>query len=174
VYRLQPFSKGRRILLACGPGNNGGDGLVCARHLVHYGYQPTVFYPKQGKNPLYEKLVKQLRDLRVPITNDFSSAIQDTDHIVDAVFGFSFKGEVRDPFNDVIVAMKEAQVPVLSVDAPSSWDIEHGPPDSGPGNGFHPEALISLTAPKPLVKLFKGRHFVGGRQVFPLVTPSSI
>jgi NAD(P)H-hydrate epimerase len=165
VYRLQPPSKGRRILLACGPGNNGGDGLVCARHLVHYGYEPTVFYPKQGKNPLYEKLTKQLRDLRVPITNDFLSAIKDTDHIVDAVFGFSFKGEVRDPFNDVIVAMKEAEVPVLSVDAPSSWDIEHGPPDSGPGKGFHPEALISLTAPKPLVKLFKGRHFVGGRQV---------
>lgn len=35
--------------------------------------------------------------------------------------------------------------------------------DSGPGKGFMPQALISLTAPKPLVKWFKGRHFVGGR-----------
>ena len=52
---------------------------------------------------------------------------------------------------------------MLAVDAPSSWNIEEGPPDDGPGKGFMPEALISLTAPKPLVKWFKGRHFVGGR-----------
>ena len=31
----------------------GGDGLVAARHLRHYGYQPTVYYPKRGKNELY-------------------------------------------------------------------------------------------------------------------------
>lgn len=32
----------------------GGDGLVAARHLWHYGYKPTVYYPKQSKNELYE------------------------------------------------------------------------------------------------------------------------
>jgi len=35
-------------------GNNGGDGLVCARHLHHFGYQPSVFYPKQPNKPLYQ------------------------------------------------------------------------------------------------------------------------
>jgi len=54
-------------------------------------------------------------------------------------------------------------VPVLAVDAPSSWNIETGPPKSGPGSKYNPAALISLTAPKPLVKWFSGRHFVGGR-----------
>lgn len=33
---------------------SGGDGLVAARHLWHYGYRPTVYYPKQGKNELYQ------------------------------------------------------------------------------------------------------------------------
>lgn len=33
---------------------SGGDGLVAARHLRHYGYQPTVFYPKKSKNDLYQ------------------------------------------------------------------------------------------------------------------------
>ena len=56
---------------------------------------------------------------------------------------------------------------MLAVDAPSSWNIEDGPPDEGPGKGFMPEALISLTAPKPLVKWFKGRHFLGGRFLSP-------
>ena len=52
---------------------------------------------------------------------------------------------------------------MLSVDAPSSWDIESGPPEQGPGSKFMPEALISLTAPKPCVKHYTGRHFLGGR-----------
>lgn len=54
VFKLQPLNKGKRILVACGPGNNGGDGLVAARHLFHYGYQPTIYYPKQSKNELYQ------------------------------------------------------------------------------------------------------------------------
>ena len=61
------------------------------------------------------------------------------------------------------MAMETTEVPVLSVDAPSSWSIEDGPPASGPGAKFHPATLISLTAPKPLVKHFTGTHFVGGR-----------
>ena len=53
---------------------------------------------------------------------------------------------------------------MLAVDAPSSWDIEKGPPAKGEvGSAYMPSALISLTAPKPLVKFFRGRHFVGGR-----------
>lgn len=32
----------------------GGDGLVAARHLFHYGYEPSVFYPKRSKNELYQ------------------------------------------------------------------------------------------------------------------------
>jgi hypothetical protein len=37
----------------------GGDGLVAARHLWHYGYKPTIYYPKQSKNELYQ--VSQMR-----------------------------------------------------------------------------------------------------------------
>ncbi|KAF2230021.1 apolipo protein A-I binding protein-like protein [Viridothelium virens] len=163
VYQLQPLQKGRRVLVACGPGNNGGDGLVAARHLWHYGYQPTMYYPKQSKNELYQRLSKQLKDLDIPFTEDFDAALKQTDHVVDSIFGFSFSGEVREPFPKVIEALRDTKVPVLAVDAPSSWNIEDGPPDSGPGKGFMPEALISLTAPKPLVQWFKGRHFIGGR-----------
>ncbi|PBP24633.1 hypothetical protein BUE80_DR004442 [Diplocarpon rosae] len=157
VFHVHPPSRGPRVLVACGPGNNGGDGLVAARHLWHYGYKPTVYYPKQSKNDLY-----QLKNLNIPFTNDFPAALEAADHVIDAIFGFSFAGEVREPFPAVIQALQETAVPVTSVDAPSSWDIEEGPPKSGPGSSFHPAVLVSLTAPKPLVNFFKGRHFIGG------------
>ncbi|KAI9820053.1 MAG: hypothetical protein M1826_001043 [Phylliscum demangeonii] len=141
----------------------GGDGLVAARHLWHYGFAPTIYYPKPGRNELFQRLVTQLKDLDIPFTDDFPRALTHTDHVVDAIFGFSFSGDVRPPFAAVIEAMRDSAVAVTAVDAPSSWDIERGPPDAGPGCGYHPAALVSLTAPKPLVKWFKGRHFVGGR-----------
>ncbi len=37
------------VAILAGPGNNGGDGLVAARHLKHFGYTPTIVYPKPGK-----------------------------------------------------------------------------------------------------------------------------
>ncbi|KAI5867502.1 YjeF N-terminal domain-like protein [Durotheca rogersii] len=169
VYRVHPLTKGSRVLVACGPGNNGGDGLVAARHLRHYGYRPAIYYPKRSQNQLYQRLTKQLEDLEVPFVDDFPAAVKSADHIVDAIFGFSFSGEVREPFPAVIRALEETELPVTSVDAPSSWNIETGPPKSGVGSKFNPEFLISLTAPKPLVQYFKGRHFVGGRFVSPAI-----
>ncbi|KAL8819667.1 MAG: hypothetical protein Q9191_007687 [Dirinaria sp. TL-2023a] len=186
VYRVHPPNKGKKVLVACGPGNNGneslfiivcypssrikgGDGLVAARHLFHYGYQPTIFYPKKTNQELYERLSTQLKNLDIPFTEDFESSLKTTDHVVDAIFGFSFSGEVRDPFRSVITALETTRKPVLAVDAPSSWNIEEGPPSSGPGSKYQPDALISLTAPKPLVKFFANTHFIGGRFLPPSV-----
>ncbi|GAB7364797.1 hypothetical protein MBLNU230_g5593t1 [Neophaeotheca triangularis] len=166
MYKLSPPTSTPKILIACGPGNNGGDGLVAARHLHHFGYKPSVYYPKQSKNELYGRLRTQLEQLRVPfVTEDFPARARESDFLIDAVFGFSFSGEVREPFPAVIEALRDSKVPVLAVDAPSSWNIETGPPGEGPGKGYHPDALVSLTAPKPLVRWFSGRHFVGGRFV---------
>jgi|SRR5688572_18078763 NAD(P)H-hydrate epimerase len=84
---------------------------------------------------------------------------------IDPGSGFSFSGEVREPFPAVIQALEDTKLSVTSVDAPSSWNIEDGPPKSGLGSSFMPTTLVSLTAPKPLVKHFQGRHFIGGRSV---------
>ncbi|OQO05488.1 NAD(P)H-hydrate epimerase [Cryoendolithus antarcticus] len=165
LHTLSPPTKTPRILVACGPGNNGGDGLVAARHLYHFGYKPSVYFPKQTKHELYARLRKQLEQLKVPFVTDFTAAAKEADYILDAIFGFSFSGEVREPFPSVIATLASMKVPVLAVDAPSSWNIETGPPSDGPGKEYMPTALISLTAPKPLVKWFRGRHFVGGRFV---------
>ncbi len=155
VHKICPPSQGTRILIACGPGNNGGDGLVCARHLYHFGYQPTIYYPKPTKKPIFEGLQKQLRALRLPFAEDFEGALGNADLVVDALFGFSFHPPVRKPFDEVLPKIISSGTPVLSVDIPSSWDVEDGPPGKGElGSEFMPEYLISLTAPKPCVKYF--------------------
>ncbi|RDW66906.1 NAD(P)H-hydrate epimerase [Coleophoma crateriformis] len=137
--------------------------LAVQETMAVMAWYEVLFMAPQG--PM--RLATQLRNLGVPFVDDFDSAITEADHVVDAIFGFSFSGEVREPFPAVIKALKETELPVTSIDAPSSWSIENGPPDSGPGNGFHPSTLVSLTAPKPLVKWFTGRHFIGGRFVSP-------
>ncbi|KAJ5319144.1 uncharacterized protein N7506_011848 [Penicillium brevicompactum] len=165
VWKVMPPSAGQDVLVVCGPGNNGGDGLVAARHLSHFGYRPSVYYPKEGKNELYQRLKIQLQNLSIPFISaeKFPSALKSSDMLVDAIFGFSFGGPLREPFPSIISQIESATIPVLSVDAPSSWDIESGPPKGGPGAKFMPTVLVSLSAPKPCVAFYQGRHFIGGR-----------
>ncbi|CAA7392046.1 unnamed protein product [Spirodela intermedia] len=175
VYKSNEYS---RILVICGPGNNGGDGLVAARHLYHFGYEPVVCYPKRTPKTLYTGLVTQLGALSVPflsveeLPQDFST---DFDVIVDAIFGFSFQGKPRPPFDDLVHRLislnnlsstAEKSPAIVSVDIPSGWHVEEGDLDSE--GGIKPHMLVSLTAPKLCAKKFTGpHHFLGGRFVPP-------
>uniref|UniRef100_A0A7S2S4U9 NAD(P)H-hydrate epimerase n=1 Tax=Rhizochromulina marina TaxID=1034831 RepID=A0A7S2S4U9_9STRA len=164
-----PLSTTRRVIVVCGPGNNGGDGLVAARHLRHFGYDPVVLYPKSSKNPHFDRLVVQCTDLAIPVHTSLDEVDLDKfDAAVDAIFGFSFRGAPRAPFDEILSALKarNGALPVLSVDIPSGWHVEGGDPS---GDGLHPEVLVSLTAPKKSAVHFQGRHFLGGRFVPPKI-----
>lgn len=154
------------VLVICGPGNNGGDGLVCARHLKLFGYEPTVLYPKRPSKPLFQGLTTQCQKMEIPFLTEMPEAevIDEVYNVVvDAIFGFSFKGAVRDPFGSILDILKKTTIPVASIDIPSGWDVEEGSVD-----GLQPDMLISLTAPKKSASLFRGRyHFLGGRFVPP-------
>ncbi|KTW27728.1 YjeF family domain-containing protein [Pneumocystis carinii B80] len=169
IYDVHPLEKGSRILVLAGPGNNGGDGLVAARHLWHYGYILSVYYPKKGKKELFERLCCQLNELSIPFVNDISLAMKETDHIIDAIFGFNFSGEVREPFIEVIEMLKHTKIPITSIDIPSGWDIEKNPFENEGTDQWNPTFLVSLTAPKPCSQYFKGRHFIGGRFITPSI-----
>ncbi|CAO3599939.1 unnamed protein product [Absidia cylindrospora] len=157
-----------RVFICVGPGNNGGDGLVAARHLSHFGYKPSIYYPKQPNKDIYRRLLTQCENLGTPMVgmDQFEQHLNgQTDVVVDAVFGFSFHGDVRDPFRSVISAFQQTQKPIVSVDIPSGWDVTTGPTEQV---SFQPQVLVSLTAPKQCAFHFKGnRHFLGGRFVPP-------
>jgi NAD(P)H-hydrate epimerase len=117
--------------------------------------------------------------------------VKETDVILDAIFGlstsshseaiadkekgFSFHPPLRRPFDRILALIGTSSAPILSVDIPSGWDVEHGrqqletePDEHGKMDvveTFVPDTLVSLTAPKEGVKEFKGRHWLGGRFV---------
>ncbi|GLC39111.1 hypothetical protein PLESTB_000006300 [Pleodorina starrii] len=167
----------RRVLVLAGPGNNGGDGLVAARHLHHFGYDVKVCYPKPTDKPLYNGLVKQISSLGIPLVawHDLTAAgplSAQADVVVDALFGFSFSGQPRPPFDDIIRALLPgaSPPPIVSVDIPSGWHVEQGDSGAPPGACLQPDMLVSLTAPKMCAKYFKGaHHYLGGRFVPPAV-----
>lgn len=165
VYAVHPPSQGPRVLVLAGPGNNGGDGLVASRHLLLRGYSPTIFYPRPSKGKLYDDLQTQLKAHELPILalpEQLNAAFAQADFIVDSLFGFSFKPPVREQFVPVMTQLAQTKKPVLAVDIPSSWNVDTGPLSD---STYHPQFLISLTAPKTSANFFKGRHFIGGRFV---------
>ncbi|KAL4120609.1 hypothetical protein QTP88_013271 [Uroleucon formosanum] len=162
IQKCFPPKSHQRVLVLCGPGNNGGDGLVCARHMKLFGYLTEVYYPVRTDKLLYSNLVHQCETSGVPVSDSLADNISTYDLIVDALFGFSFKPPVRPKFLPVMNALKTVNKPICSIDVPSGWSIE-GVPDK---DGINPELLISLTAPKECAKSFKGKyHYLGGRFV---------
>lgn len=173
-YPLSPrtVSSPNKVLVMVGPGNNGGDGLVAARHLKLWGnHEPIIYYPKKStKNQLYMNLSNQLKDLDIAEINDFeqikpllqSNTIK---VILDSLFGFSFKPPIRSPFDEILKYLAENNdviAPIVSVDIPSGWDVDEGPVDVD----INPKVLVSLTAPKPCARFFNKEdkvHYLGGR-----------
>ncbi len=155
------FASRPTCLVIAGPGNNGGDGLVAARHLHHFGFALSVHYPRfKQEVDIYRRLVKQCRRLDIPFLEQLPG-LRAFDVVVDAVFGYSFKGETRAPFAELIGLMA-AHPRVAAVDVPSGWDVERGDTFK---TGFAPALLVSLTAPKLCAKNFSGMHYLGGRFV---------
>jgi hydroxyethylthiazole kinase-like uncharacterized protein yjeF len=194
--------RSQRIVAVCGPGNNGGDGLVAARHIRILGYEHVfAIYPKPGSHPHFQRLVKQAMSHGVRFVDAaaYEQTICEADVLIDALFGFSFRADrpMRDPFATLIRLMNASPraTTVLAVDIPSGWDVERGPPEamrpaertasdqrsSTSGDQRAPASSlavmanvwVSLTAPKRCAAFWQGRaHYLGGRFVPPALAKS--
>jgi len=167
VADFAPLRETACICVVCGPGNNGGDGLVAARHLHLFGYEVYVQYPKRVQRAPFIGLVKQLEVMEVPFVDCLPTGVS---VIVDAVFGFSFRGTggVREPFGSAIAKINESEASIICVDVPSGWDVDHG--DVGHWERIRkPAMVVSLTGPKLCMRALDNTravpHYVGGRFV---------
>ncbi|KAB1259780.1 YjeF N-terminal domain-containing protein 3, partial [Camelus dromedarius] len=172
VFPLPAVSrKQRTVLVVCGPEQNGAVGLVCARHLRVFEYEPTIFYPTRSLDPLHRDLTTQCEKMDIPFLSYLPMEVQLINNayrlVVDAVLGPGVEpGEVGGPCTRALATLKLLSIPLVSLDIPSGmpgWDPETG---GDAEDGLRPDVLVSLAAPKRCAGRFSGRHhFVAGRFV---------
>lgn len=143
----------KRVAIVCGKGNNGGDGFVIARKLTECGYSVSVIlamgYPTSQEATYMYKLVL---DNGIPTlwydADKIKSiqTIQSADVIVDALFGFSFRGELDVEMRTLIKEMNNAKAVKFAVDLPSGVHCDSGSCDEA---CFKADFTIALSSLKP-------------------------
>lgn len=124
VVRVAGGRYGRKVVVVCGKGNNGGDGFVVARVLAQDGFKVICtdagarFEAAGASLRHLETLRKAGSDLRPfdPIH------VRDADVVVDAIFGTGFRGEIEEPIAGTVRAINECDAPVVAIDIPSGVD----------------------------------------------------
>ncbi len=124
---------GAVFTIVCGPGNNGGDGLVAARWLYNMGQAVSVFLlaPAERYRDAAGAQLKTVQAMGIPIKffHDAADFDQPRDRIfVDAIFGTGLTRPVTGLPAVAIEAMNRSGLPVLSVDVPSGLDCDTGQP----------------------------------------------
>ncbi len=124
----------RNVLILCGGGNNGGDGLAVARHLHNRGSQVQIVLATDPINYKGDALLnwKIVEAMSLPIVN-FDTAIKQVassqvDLFVDALFGTGLTQTPRAPFDQFVALVESTPIPVISIDLPSGMDCDTGKP----------------------------------------------
>jgi hydroxyethylthiazole kinase-like uncharacterized protein yjeF len=121
---------GRRACVVAGKGNNGGDGLVAARHLHNWGARVKVVLGAE-KGDLRDVPAKQLmilEKLDVEIDGP-SGGFDGAELLIDAQLGYGSRGNPREPMAGLIRKVNSSGIPVLAVDIPSGLDATTGEPN---------------------------------------------
>jgi hydroxyethylthiazole kinase-like uncharacterized protein yjeF len=123
-----------RVLVLCGLGNNGGDGLVVAHHLKKKGWSVLVLLlglPSAIKTPearanwvRAESSVVPMRDAKKLLAS--RKYFDRSDVIVDAIVGTGVRGGLRDPASTAVAMMNASGAAKVAVDVPSGLDPESG------------------------------------------------
>ncbi len=179
VISIDPLP--RNIVILAGPGNNGGDGLVTARHLDRLGFRLSVwctapaesykgdaltnlnFLEKKG---LYVRYVQGRTQMGL-----LEEQVKNADLVVDALLGTGTKGTVEGIIAQVIEMVNVSGTPVLSVDMPSGIDS-----DSGIIHGIAMRAwwTVTFAFPKRGLLLFPGADFAGWVTVADIDIPDKV
>lgn len=134
-------ASGRRVLVVCGRGNNGGDGYVAARHLSARGAIVTLLEEGEPRGDAAVMAVSARRlCARVP---EFPAG--GFDAIVDALYGTGLDRPVEARGAEWIGRINAAGVPVTSADVPSGLDADTGAPL---GCAVRAAATVTMGLPK--------------------------
>ncbi len=168
---LEHWPQAHRILVLCGPGNNGGDGWVLARHAQESGVAVTVMTVAGlgPRTPLAQEMAASYADAG-GCTEAFVDALPACDVIVDALLGI---GGERAPEGDLarlIDAANAAGMPILALDVPSGVDAGSG---AVPGIAIRATRTLQFIAPHAGLVTGAACNHVGARQLATLDVPAT-
>ena len=135
---------GKRIAIVAGRGNNGGDAFVAARHLI--GLDVTVYLLGRSRDIATEEAKRNWEILErlgydLHETTDSSDLpLEESDLIIDAIFGTGVRGRVRGLEGLAIDAINSSEKPVISVDVPSG---------QGTNKVVRSDVTVTFHRPKP-------------------------
>src|SRR5215510_11334051 len=171
------------IVILAGPGNNGGDGFVAARHLARLGADVVVVLVSTEARPgtpdairNWDRLQREPRVqlLHAPVGRDVAilgQGIEKAAIVVDALLGTGVQGALREPIRtavDVVNRARAAMVPVLAVDTPTAVDLSSGQP-SDPA--VRADLTITFHRPKTGLNTKMGKALAGRVLVAPIGVP---
>ena len=121
----------KKIVILCGPGNNGGDGLVMARHLVGHGANVTVIILgtqekiKTEESKWNFSILQKMQSVEL-LTGDSFTIDFRPDLIIDGILGTGITGDIREPYASAINYINESNCFKFAVDVPSGLDPQTG------------------------------------------------
>jgi NAD(P)H-hydrate epimerase len=171
-----------RVLILCGPGNNGGDGLVAARWLAEHGIGSEVVLLANGVPSTASAalnwdrlegidLVRRVTTVRDRDVALYLNGIERAGIVIDALLGTGVSGPLREPIRtavDVVVRARENLVPVLAVDTPTALDLTTGVP-SDPV--VRADVTLTFHRPKQGLATRMGKIIAGHVLVAPIGIP---
>ena len=132
IQKQYSKNKSKNILIVCGSGNNGGDGLVCARHLIQFADEITICLLNiNGKLKTNEvkknwnliRGIKKIKKMEIfqnkNFTKEFENEINKSDIIIDALFGTGLHGKLNNQVAFVINQINKSEKSIVAVDIPS-------------------------------------------------------
>jgi NAD(P)H-hydrate epimerase len=157
---------GRRVLVLAGKGNNGGDGLVAARHLAAWGAFPVVVFPDdpgtlKGDARTNLERLRNVRQLRFE-ERSFARELGRAAAVVDALYGTGFKGALAGPPAQAVTAVNRSGLPVVAVDIPSGVDGMTGRVD---GPAIRATITVTMAALKLGIVFHPGSEYAGEVEV---------
>ena len=171
------------VLVLCGPGNNGGDGLVAARRLAEAGTEVVVALVSTAARPSTTDAARnwdRLNDLhrvtrvQTPVARDTAMLAADVGRasvVVDALLGTGVRGALREPIRgavDLVARARALGIPIVAVDTPTAVDLSSGDP-SDPV--VQADLTVTFHRPKTGLLTRRGAALAGRVLVAPIGIP---
>ena len=179
---LDGCARGRRVVVVCGAGNNGGDGLVVARHLALRGADVETWLVGSSDRTKGDSranldalrgvggVVREIAADVQPLRNALS-VLSGASVIVDALFGTGLDRHLAGVHVEVVTAMNEAAAPKASLDIPSGLDADTGLPL---GAAVRAQLTITFAHYKLGLLTPGGAHYAGRLIVADIGVPASL